>query len=126
MEIINDNRAPQDRRRGRADGGNTIGNIYLGAALIAIGLLWLLYNFDMLPWCVFDILFSWQMLLVAVGGYLIASRKYVAGGLVGSLGLIFVIADIFNVNMTGKVVFPGVIIAIGIAIILTKIGRKRV
>ncbi len=125
MEIINDNRVPREPKRGRGDSGNTGGNIFLGAALMATGLFWLLYNFDVLPYCVFDAVFSWQMLLVVIGGYLIASRKYIAGGIVGTLGLVFVIADMFDICISmSKVALPAVIIAIGAAIILTKLGRK--
>lgn len=106
--------------------GNRGGNIFLGAALMATGVLWLLYNFHVMPWCVFDVIFSWQMLLVVIGGYLIASRKYVAGAITGGLGLIFVLTDVFNICIpTGKVILPVVIIAIGLAVILTKLGKKQ-
>ncbi len=102
------------------------GNIYIGALFILAGVVWLLYNFHSLPYHIFDVLFSWQMLLTAIGGYLIASRKYVAGVIVGGLGLAFVITDILNIHISaGKVALPAVVIAIGLAIILTKLGRKQ-
>lgn len=77
MEVINDSRLPeQPHRKGET---NIAGNIYLGIILVAIGVIWLFYNTGWIGYGLFNALFSWQMLLVAAGGYLLAVRRWSAG-----------------------------------------------
>ncbi len=125
MEIMNENHTPHSPKRRDEKAARIGGNIFLGAALVIVGLVWLLHNFDRLPDDLYRVIFSWQMLMAALGGYLLAVRKYVAGGIIGGLGLLFVIIDLSNIYVPmGKVALPAIVIAIGLAVILTKLVRK--
>ena len=56
-------------------------NLFLGVTLIVVGVLWMMNNLELLSDSLFDVVFSWQMLLVLIGGYLLALRKWLAGGI---------------------------------------------
>ena len=85
MEVINDSRLPeQPHRKGET---NIAGNIYLGIILVAIGVIWLFYNTGWIGYGLFNALFSWQMLLVAAGGYLLAVRRWSAGVIIGNTSI---------------------------------------
>ena len=60
-------------------------NLFLGVTLIVVGVLWMMNNLELLSDSLFDVVFSWQMLLVLIGGYLLALRKWLAGGIVAGL-----------------------------------------
>ena len=60
-------------------------NLFLGVTLIVVGVLWMMNNLELLSDSLFDVVFSWQMLLVLIGGYLLALRKWLAGGIVAYL-----------------------------------------
>lgn len=128
MEIINDNKAPQGGSQNNDNRNNTPHNglIYFGSVLILIGLLWLMRNFDIIGRGVFDIIFSWSMLMVVIGGYLISIRKMTAGLIIGGIGFLLVLADILNIHISfSLVVMPLCIIAIGCAVLLSAIDRKK-
>ena len=124
MEIINDNRIPDSQ--GRRTSTNMAGNIYLGIVLILAGTLWLFYNIDLIGYSFFKAVFSWQMLLIVIGGYLIAVRRWIAGIITAALGVfagIFVILD-FDISFS-RIILPIVIIITGIAVIASRLERKR-
>ena len=44
-------------------------NLFLGVTLIVVGVLWMMNNLELLSDSLFDVVFSWQMLLVLIGGF---------------------------------------------------------
>ena len=68
-------------------------NLFLGVTLIVVGVLWMMNNLELLSDSLFDVVFSWQMLLVLIGGYLLALRKWLAGGIVAAVGLCLLLID---------------------------------
>lgn len=101
-------------------------NIFAGVAFILAGVIWLLYNFNLISESFFDIVISWQMLMIVIGVYLISMRKWAAGGVVAGVGLFFLITELLHVYIpVGKVILPVVFIAIGLSILLAKICCKR-
>ncbi len=121
MEII-------DQNPDRKPGNDFIQprNIFLGATLIVIGLLWLFNNFDLIPDRIFDVLVSWQTLLVVIGGFLLAQRKWVSGGIVALVGIVFVATDLMGCYIpVNKVILPVVFIAAGLALILSRLERQQ-
>ena len=95
-----------------------------GAILLATGGLLLLSNFNLLSWYLEDIIFSWQMLLIAIGFISLAGRNYTGAIILFSIGGFFLLPDIFtnlNVNFV-SVFWPLVIIVIGLTLIL---GRRN-
>ena len=118
MEIINGNQIPEQPRK-RYD-RSLSGNLYLGAMLILVGLLWLFHNIGIVNNWVFDMLFSWQMLLIVIGGYFLATRRWATGAIIGGLGLIFFIMNAFDIYISvSKIILPSVVIAIGLSILLS-------
>ena len=120
MEIISENKnnAPATRKNGDAAGTR---NAYLGTVLVIAGLLWLLFNLDILGREAFRYIFSWQTLLVVIGGYLLAVRKWTGGGIVTGIGLLFMATEWLDIDIpVGKVVLPAILIAVGIAVLLQR------
>lgn len=125
MEVMNGNPAPQQPQRKGGKPDNKGGYLFLGILLIAIGLVWLFHNFGIIRPHIFDILFSWQMLMVVIGGYLLSVRQYAPGGIVGGLGLLFLLVDAFNINISfTKVVLPSIVIALGASLLISKLSKK--
>jgi len=95
-------------------------NLFIGITLIAVGLLWLFENFGLLSERITDVIFSWQMLLVLVGGYLFSQRRWVIGAVMSVLGVVLLTADLLNVDVPfDKVAFPVILIAVGFSAIFT-------
>lgn len=126
MEIINGGKMPENKPAASKNTDTAVlGGIYLGAVLVFMGLLWLAYNMDWIGYGVFDAIFSWRMLLVVIGGYLLAVRQWTSGIVVGATGLLFVLFDIMNINVSfSKVVLPVIIVLAGTIIIVSRL-RKR-
>ncbi len=96
-------------------------HLYLGFALIAVGAVWMLYNFEVIGYRFFDIFFSWEVLLVVIGGYLLTIRRWAAGGIVATVGAFFLLTDLFDICIPfDKMILPGLCILAGLAVILTK------
>lgn len=116
MEIIRENNVPE--RRGRGVEGS---NLYLGLVLIAAGAVWMLYNLDAVPRGVFHLLFSWEMLLVAVGGYLLSTRRWAAGGVVTAAGVVFLLSRYIGFYIpVSDIILPLVLIALGVAFLVPR------
>lgn len=117
MEIIRDNNTPGQR----PSPGVGAGNVYLGTVLIVAGGLWMLYNLNAMSYCVFHILFSWEMLLVAAGGYLLSIRRWAVGGVVTAAGLLFLMSKHFGFYIpVSEIILPLVLIALGIAFLVPR------
>lgn len=73
MEIINNNYNPAGgptSSNGRPSGpDNQARNLFFGTLLVAAGFLWLLRDFHVVPYWLFNTIFSWQMLLAVTGAY---------------------------------------------------------
>ena len=96
-------------------------HLYLGIALIGVGLIWMLYNFDVIGYKFFDVFFSWQMLLVVIGGYFLSMKKWALGAIVTLTGAFFVATDLLGVHIPfDKVVLPLICIIAGLAVLLTR------
>lgn len=115
MEIINKSgqETPASKQWGH--------HIYLGVALITIGIIWILRNFGIIGERFFDIFFSWQILLVVIGGYLLCMKRWVSGAIITLTGIIFVATDLLGIYVSfSKVVLPLSCIIAGIAVLVTR------
>lgn len=125
MEVINENKMPENPRRGDRNDVTLRGNIYLGVVLVLIGFLWLFRNMGWVGYGIWDTLMSWQMLLVVIGGYLLVVKKWAAGIIVGGVGVLFVFMDILDVYISvSKVILPVVVIAVGVSLLVTRLGSR--
>lgn len=96
-------------------------HLYLGLVLIAVGAVWLLYNFDLVGYRFFDHFFSWETLLIVIGGYLLAQKRWVGGAIVAGVGAFFLLTDLLHLCIPfDKVILPALCILGGLAVILTK------
>ena len=96
-------------------------NIYLGLLLITVGVVWLLINFDYISEPVLNIITSWSMLLILIGGYLLALRRWFLGAVIFLHGVMFSIAEAMNVHIPyGKIIAPATIVLLGIALLVRR------
>lgn len=125
MEILHEDRSQSGSPAARrAD--LPAGKIYLGAVLALAGVVWLANNLDWIGFNAFRAIFSWRMLLVVIGGYLLALRQWSAGAIIGCVGIFFVVTDWFGVVFPiGKIVLPIAVIAVGIALMLSQSRKRR-
>jgi predicted membrane protein len=106
--------------------GNPNKKFAFGFVVILAGLLLLAFNFDMLPWNLHRLFFSWQMLLIAIGVISIASSESRTPGIILILvGSFFLIPEIFDFHIAFiKLFWPVLLIAIGVMILLKRGFRK--
>ena len=111
--------------RGLPCGARSYASLLFAIILLAVGLVWLFYNTGWIGYGLFSALFSWQMFLVATGGYLLAVRRWTAGLIVGGLGICFVLLNVLDIDLSfKKVVLPILVMAAGVALIASRLGRK--
>ncbi|MFO7525589.1 MAG: LiaF-related protein [Ignavibacteriaceae bacterium] len=99
---------------------------WLGAVLILLGSLFLLNSLDIFNFAFSRVFISWPFFFFVIGIYiLLQSEKKVLGGILAGLGGLFLIPKIFpGVHINFSIVFPLLLIAIGLYIILHK--RKTI
>lgn len=93
-----------------------------GGIMILLGVALVLNNLDFMPWWLENIIFSWQMLLIALGAIFYFGKKEKNTGLVlMAVGGVFLIPDIFNLSYrTERFIWPAILIIVGVIIL-----RKR-
>lgn len=98
---------------------------FAGALMIVCGLVWLGSNYNILSPRFIDAILSWQMLMVAIGVWLLCARNYISGGVVTALGAVLVVVDYFNIHISfERLVLPLLLVVAGVAMICLK-GIKR-
>ncbi len=99
--------------------------VILGGVLVVIGALLLLGSMDILDVSISHIIFSWPFIFTIIGLFILFNtNKKLLGGIFIGIGLFFLIPRIFPyVHYHGGIVFPVILIALGIYIILNH--RKK-
>jgi predicted membrane protein len=99
--------------------------VLLGGVLVIIGALLLLGSMDILDVSISHIIFSWPFIFTIIGLFILFNtNKKLLGGIFVGIGLFFLIPRIFPyVHYHGGIVFPVILIALGIYIILNH--RKK-
>lgn len=93
----------------------------LGAAVTLCGIVWMLYNFNVISNIFFDRFFSWQTLLMALGGYFLLLRRWITGGALLATGLAFALTDWFGSGIpVGRVILPAILIAAGLSLMVKR------
>lgn len=92
----------------------------LGLVILSAGVLFLFNRLDMIPSNVAEHIFSWQMILIAIGIVTIAgSKNNIGGWAILAVGGFFLLTDIFVMPTTFHDIFwPMLIIAIGLIILI--------
>lgn len=91
--------------------------------LIALGvLLFLHYTTE------YDLGRTWSILLIVIAlGILIQSFKDIGGWVIGTVGIVFFLKDIMNINLSalGTYILPILVILLGISIIVKHYRKRR-
>lgn len=93
-----------------------------GMILIALGVLIILHNTTK-----YSLTMSWPILLIVIAvGTIIQSVKDIGGWIIGAVGVVFLLKDMLNVNISALAVYllPILLILLGVNII-AKHYRKR-
>jgi len=95
------------------------GKIAVGVVLIVLGFLLIIRNAGLMPNYFQDIIFSWQMLLIAIGFVMTLGTGNKAPGLiVMAVGGFFILPEIFDIPFrTYRLFWPAVLIIVGIIVI---------
>jgi len=121
METINDYR--DERRQSRREHHHLTNNrVIIGVVLLLAGLCLVIKNTGIFPDYLVQIIFSWQMLLVAIGLVMtLGATEKTAGVIVMAVGGFFMIPLLFRVTFHMYNMFwPAIFIIIGIVFIVTK------
>ena len=94
----------------------------VGAIVILAGLLLLAFNFDILSGDLRHVIFSWQMLLIAIGVVsLFTSESRTPGLILVFIGVFFIIPEIFDFHISFvKLFWPLLLIGLGVLILFRK------
>ncbi len=120
MEIID-----KTNRNGNGPASPRPRHLYPGIALIAVGAVWMLYNFEVVGHRFFDLFFSWQTLLVVIGGYLLSLGRWAWGGGVAAIGVFFLSIDLLGLHIPpDKVIWPSIFIVAGLAVLFPRMHKQ--
>ena len=71
-----------------------------------------------------DAFFSWQMLIVAVGGWLLCARNWTLGGAVTAVGGLLLLFDVFDIYISfEKFVLPLLVVVGGVACVVKALQK---
>lgn len=102
------------------------GKFLVAALFIAAGVLLLARNVGWISHPLFDILVSWQMLLIVLGIYMMVKRAFIRGLALFAIGAYFLSPHLgwlpVNVN---TILLPVVLVAIGLAFLLKPRHKKQ-
>ena len=97
-----------------------------GAFFMVIGLVLLLNNFHLLPFELPAYVFTWKMLLIVIGAFMLANLKIFPAAILMGIGLYFLIPDISGVEAnTLKMLWPALLILAGLGIVVRGFNRHR-
>ncbi len=93
--------------------------IAIGLVLILVGFMLVIRNTGLMPDYFQDIIFSWQMLLIAIGFIMILGTGNKAPGLiVMAVGGFFILPEVFDIPFrTYRLFWPAVLIIIGVIVL---------
>lgn len=93
----------------------------VGLLFILVGTLFLLDNFDVFKFQIPDYLYSWQVILIAIGAYQFIRGSKRGGTILVAIGLIFWLPEYFDIRFYDY--WPVILIAIGLGFFWRK-GKK--
>jgi predicted membrane protein len=95
-----------------------------GFLFIAIGLLLLLQNFNLLPFVLPAYVFTWKMLLVAIGVFLLPTRNWVGALILIGTGTYFLLPELGIYNITVAQLWPAGLVIIGVLLMTNRLTKK--
>ena len=127
METFDNNRAGWHSHSNKRREGHGHKHHLFGIVLVVVGAGLILKNIDIFPESIEHIIFSWQMLLVVIGLVITigASGERNSGVIVMAIGAFFMIPKIFKETFDINVLWPIILIIIGLIIIFSKRKHHR-
>jgi len=119
MFNFQNNTKMENNENGTVQHGMGRKSLVFGLLVVALGLAWLLRNFGWISENAWDIIFSWQMLLIGIGIINVANNSSRGiGWILIAIGGFFMISDIYDLPVTFRHVFwPALLIIIGLVLI---------
>lgn len=110
-----------------ASRGNIDNRVLIGIVLVIIGLFLVMRNTGFMPRFIDNIIFSWQMLLIAIGLIitLSSSGNRTSGIIVMAVGGFFLIPMIFRETFNVNLFWPLIFIIIGAVFIFSRPDRRN-
>ena len=104
-------------------------SLVFGLLVLGLGVAWLSHNFGIIGDRTWDVIFSWQMLLIAIGIVNVANDSSRGiGWILIAIGGFFLISDYYDLPTSFRHVFwPALLIVIGLVLIFgsSRIFRRR-
>ena len=127
METFENNKSYK-HRYGKSNCHNSRHHYILGVVLIIIGAALVLKNMGIFPYCVKNIIFSWQMLLVVIGLVITlgSSGEKTGGAIILAVGVFFLIPKIFYGIFNVNIFWPLIFIIVGLIFIFSRRVNARV
>lgn len=97
---------------------NAAPRIIIGIFLFALGILFLLSNLDMLDPSIPRFLFSWEVILIIIGVFILIKSNDVAGYILITIGSIFLISHHYNFNAWDF--WPVILIIVGFYVLMNR------
>lgn len=92
--------------------------VFIGFILILIGGFYLLRNFDLLPYFLPYYLFSWKVILILIGLFILTNRRNKTAGIIlVGIGGFSLLSDVFNIHLHAGTIWPIILVAIGLSFI---------
>lgn len=95
-----------------------------GILLIFTGVLLLLKNMDWLPFAIPSYFFSWKMIFIGLGIFLLTGKDRFLGLLFIGLGVYFLLPDVLDISRKEiRKLWPILLVFIGIALLMSRKGK---
>jgi predicted membrane protein len=115
------------RRRDRWHGRSGLSGMLFGGLVVLVGLVMLLDNLNIVHF--HDLWRYWPIVVVIVGVAKVLEARtpsgYIWGGLVALVGALILLDNLEIVNFSFDLIWPLVIIAFGISVLLRQLDRKK-
>ena len=90
-----------------------------GLIILLVGLVMILHKADLINYELYDILMSWEMLLIGIGALVFFGGSHGAGIIVMSLGVFFMIPDVFReYDEVRKYFWPVILVMLGLVFMI--------
>jgi len=97
-----------------------------GAFIMIIGAVLLLNNLHLLPFELPAYVFTWKMLLIVIGVFMLVNLKIIGAAIFISLGIYLLMPEVSGMEATSlKALWPVLLIFAGLAIVLKSFNRHR-
>ncbi len=121
MEVLNEEKTCEATPK-RALTDSTY--LFAGVLMVVCGLVWLMSNYNLVGPAFMDAIFSWQMLIVAIGGWLLCARNWTLGGVVTAAGVMLLLFDVFNIYISfERFILPLLVVAAGVACVVKALQK---